>query len=49
MAEKKCAVCDWKIEDKGQTVEHGGKVVIVCCDDCAAKVRKDPDKYIKGK
>jgi hypothetical protein len=41
----KCPVCDWEIKDKGVLVKVGGKTVVTCCDDCAAKVKADPAKY----
>jgi ribosome-binding protein aMBF1 (putative translation factor) len=37
MENKKCPVCDWEIKDAGIEVKVGGKVVTVCCDDCAKK------------
>lgn len=39
MAEKtaKCPVCNWDITDGGQKVNVDGEVLVVCCDDCAAK------------
>ncbi len=43
----KCPVCDWEIKDGGQEVKLDGRTVVVCCDDCAAKVRKNPTKYGK--
>ncbi len=45
----KCPVCQWEIKDNGQEIKAGGKIVIVCCDDCAKKVKSDPMKYIRGK
>lgn len=36
----KCPVCDWDIKDGGKKVVTGGKTVVVCCDDCAEKLRK---------
>lgn len=36
----KCPVCDWDIKDGGKKVEVGGKTVVVCCDDCAQKLRQ---------
>ena len=44
----KCPVCDWEIKD-AKTVKAGGKIVTVCCDECAAKVRENPSKYAKAK
>jgi len=46
---KTCPVCSWEINDEGKTAKIDGRLVIVCCDDCLAKVKKDPDKYIKAK
>lgn len=33
--------------DKNQYVDYNGKRIYVCCADCLAAVRKDPEKYIK--
>lgn len=41
----KCPVCDWEIKDDGKEVRADGRVILVCCDECAEKVRKDPAKY----
>lgn len=41
----KCPVCDWEIQDGGIQIEAGGKKIMVCCEDCASKVREDPGKY----
>jgi hypothetical protein len=49
MAVKKCPVCDWEIKDKGKEVRVAGKTVIVCCEDCADKVKKEPAKYTAGR
>jgi hypothetical protein len=38
-------VCNWDIKDKGQEVKVGDKKVLVCCDDCAKEVAKDPKRY----
>lgn len=43
----KCPVCDWEVKDDGVQVRHDARVILVCCDECAEKVRKDPTKYIK--
>jgi len=40
MENKKCPVCDWEIKDAGIKVKVGGKVLTVCCDDCAKKAVK---------
>ncbi len=43
-------MCDWEIKDGGKKVQLDDRViVIVCCDDCAGKVKADPAKYTKGK
>jgi hypothetical protein len=42
----KCPVCDWEIKEGGKEVKLGpGAVVVVCCDDCAAKVKAAPEKF----
>ncbi len=46
MAAKKCPVCQWEIKEDGKQVKVDGKVVLVCCDECAAKVKAQPAKYI---
>ena len=42
----KCPVCDWEIKDP-RKLSVGGKTVTVCSDECAAKVRANPSKYVK--
>jgi hypothetical protein len=42
---QKCPVCDWDIEDGGKTVRSAGTAVVVCCDECAEKVRQHPGTY----
>jgi len=49
MPPKKCPVCEWEIKDNGEQIKVDGKIVLVCCDECARKVRSDPHKYIKAK
>ena len=49
MKTRKCPVCDWKVKDGGVKVASGGKTVVVCCDDCAEKVRENPAKFGEGK
>jgi len=44
----KCPVCQWEIKDE-KAVKINGKVVLVCCDDCAAKVKADPNRYVKAR
>ncbi len=38
----KCPVCDWEIKDKSVTVKQNGRSVVVCCRECADKLRKSP-------
>jgi ribosome-binding protein aMBF1 (putative translation factor) len=45
MKTRKCPVCDWEIEGNGKTVKLEGTNVLVCCDECAEKVRSNPGKY----
>jgi hypothetical protein len=40
MSEKTCAACDCKLDDSAVKVRIGGKVVEVCCDECAQKLRE---------
>jgi len=49
MPAKKCPVCDWEIKDKGASVKVNGKTIVVCCKDCADKVRESPAKYAPAK
>ena len=41
-----CPVLGGKI-NKSLYVDFEGKRIYVCCDDCIAKVKADPEKYIK--
>ncbi len=48
MKTKKCPVCDWELKNAGKTVKlKNGAAVVVCCDDCAEKVRTHPEKYLE--
>jgi ribosome-binding protein aMBF1 (putative translation factor) len=47
MKTRKCPVCDWEIKDQGKTVKVEGKNVVVCCDDCAEKVKTNPRQYLQ--
>ncbi|MCZ6681634.1 MAG: hypothetical protein O7B26_00515 [Planctomycetota bacterium] len=47
MASEKCPVCNWKIENGGKDVMVAGKTLTVCCDDCAQKLKADPDRYAR--
>jgi hypothetical protein len=40
MSEKTCAACDCKLDDSPVKVRIGGKVVEVCCDECAKKLQE---------
>ncbi len=40
-----CPVCNWEIKDGGRGVQVAGKLVVVCCDECATKVQEDPRTY----
>jgi hypothetical protein len=43
----KCPVCDWEIKDGGKTVKtKDATEVVVCCDDCAQKLKAEPGKYL---
>jgi hypothetical protein len=40
MAEMTCAACDYKLDTNSIKVRIGGKIVEVCCDECAQKLRE---------
>lgn len=40
MAEKTCAACDDALDGNAIKVTIGGRVVEVCCEDCARKLRE---------
>jgi hypothetical protein len=40
MAEKTCAACDCKLDATAVKVKIGTRVVEVCCDECARKLRE---------
>jgi hypothetical protein len=40
MAEKTCAVCDYKLDENAIQVKIGSRVVEVCCEECAQKLRE---------
>ena len=43
----KCPVCDWEIKDGGKAVKTKDSAeVVVCCDDCAQKLKAEPGKYL---
>jgi hypothetical protein len=40
MAEQTCAVCDYALDANAIKVTIGGRVVEVCCEECAQKLRE---------
>jgi hypothetical protein len=40
MSEKTCAACDCELDGNAIQVRIGGKIVEVCCDDCAVKLKE---------
>jgi hypothetical protein len=40
MAEKTCAACDCRLDGNVIKVKIGARVVEVCCEDCARKLRE---------
>jgi hypothetical protein len=40
MAEKTCAACDCKLDESAIKVTVGTRVVEVCCEECAQKLRE---------
>ena len=47
MKARKCPVCDWEIKDAGKTVKiKDSTEVVVCCDDCAQKLKAEPEKHV---
>jgi hypothetical protein len=40
MTTKTCAACDGELDANAITVTIGGKVVEVCCDDCAVRLKE---------
>lgn len=45
VAQKLCPVMDDEIDSQIFTM-HNGRKVYFCCDDCIAKFKKDPAKYL---
>ncbi|MGE0433543.1 MAG: TRASH domain-containing protein [Planctomycetota bacterium] len=43
-----CPVTGDPFEDPPIIVEHDGKKYRLCCDDCIADFKADPEKYIKA-
>jgi ribosome-binding protein aMBF1 (putative translation factor) len=46
MSASKCPVCGWDVNDGGIKVKVAGKEIVVCCDECAAKVKANPSAYL---
>ncbi|MBE1161718.1 hypothetical protein [Dyella acidiphila] len=40
MSEKTCAACDYPLDDNAIKVTIGNRVVEVCCEECAQKLRE---------
>ena len=40
MKDKTCAACDYKLDGQSIKVTIGGKVVEVCCEECATKLKE---------
>ena len=40
MSERTCAACDYKLDENAIKVKIGGKIVEVCCNECAEKLRE---------
>ena len=40
MNEKTCAACDCPLDESALEVRIGGRVVEVCCEECAQKLRE---------
>jgi ribosome-binding protein aMBF1 (putative translation factor) len=47
MKSRKCPVCDWEIKDGGKTVKVEGTPMVVCCDECAEKIKANPRQYVR--
>jgi hypothetical protein len=40
MEQKTCAACDCELDENSIKVKLGGKIVEVCCDECAQKLNE---------
>lgn len=40
MSERTCAACDYPLDDNAIKVTVGHRVVEVCCEECAEKLRE---------
>jgi hypothetical protein len=43
MNERTCAACDCKLDSISVKVKLGGRVVEVCCNECAEKLKEAQD------
>ena len=48
MKSKKCPICGWDIQGGGIKVKVGSKMIVVCCDDCAEKMKKTARNKLAG-
>jgi hypothetical protein len=44
MSEKTCAACDYPLDDNAIKVTIGHRVIEVCCEECAQKLREAQSK-----
>ena len=44
MTEKTCAACDYALDENAIKVKIGDRVVEVCCEECAQKLRETNGK-----
>jgi ribosome-binding protein aMBF1 (putative translation factor) len=49
MNEKTCAACDYKLEGETIKVRVGGRIVEVCCAECAQKLNEAHASASAGK
>ena len=42
-----CPVSGEELGDDTQLIKYHGEIIAVCCKKCLAKIKADPDKYIK--
>ena len=40
MEQKTCAACDCELDENSIKIKLGGKIVEVCCDECARKLQE---------
>jgi hypothetical protein len=48
MVENTCAECDCKLDESSIKVKIGGKMVEVCCDECAQKLKEASSSSERG-